>query len=388
MRSGAAKNISYGRSSLAFPVLFFGLFVLAGCGAPGEPHPPAPPVPVAVADLAARQSGDGVTLTFTPPRDTVSGERLDVPPAIEIFRGAARPDGSTDGKSFRLVYTVPGNLEEVYIVQDHFQFLDPIPPEEVRAHPGALFFYRVRTRASPKKASGDSNTVSVRLFPVPERIAGLDARVTESAVELSWPAPERTSGGGPVGPVSGYHIYRGELDPSSAEAAAKDLSQAKWKAPLSLLAPSTMNRYRDTQFAFGATYLYTVRSVVLVEGNALESADSVPTIVMPQDIFPPAPPQGLVAVLVPIGTPPALQVDLSWSVNVETDLSGYRVYRSEKEGTRGQLLTKELLPAPTYRDISVESGHHYWYTVTAVDRAGNESERSEAAAIDVAQPSP
>lgn len=191
-----------------------------------------------------------------------------------------------------------------------------------------------------------------------------------------------------MGPVSGYHIYRGELDPSSAEAAAKDLSQAKWKAPLSLLAPSTMNRYRDTQFAFGTTYLYTVRSVVLVEGNALESADSVPTIVMPQDIFPPAPPQGLVAVLVPIGTPPALQVDLSWSVNVETDLSGYRVYRSEKEGTRGQLLTKELLPAPTYRDISVESGHHYWYTVTAVDRAGNESERSEAAAIDVAQPSP
>jgi hypothetical protein len=36
-------------------------------------------------------------------------------------------------------------------------------------------------------------------------------------------------------------------------------------------------------------------------------------------------------------------------------------------------LTTELLPAPVYRDISVQAGHRYWYTVTAVDRAGNES---------------
>jgi len=45
------------------------------------------------------------------------------------------------------------------------------------------------------------------------------------------------------------------------------------------------------------------------------------------------------------------------------------------------------LLAPAYRDTSVEPGHRYWYTVTAVDRAGNESEASGAAAVDVAQPS-
>jgi len=80
--------------------------------------------------------------------------------------------------------------------------------------------------------------------------------------------------------------------------------------------------------------------------------------------------------------------DLSWSINLETDLAGYRVYRSEEQDTRGALLTPDLLLAPAYRDTSVELGHRYWYSVTAVDRAGNESDAGAAVAVDVAKPSP
>jgi hypothetical protein len=382
----AIQNASPG-PRFAFRISFLALFLISGCGAPGEPHPPAPPIPVAVADLAAHQSGDGVTLTFTAPKDTVTGQRLAAPPTLEIFRGAALPDGLPDAKSFRAVYSIPGGLVEAYLVQEHVQFFDPFPPAQIRAHPGGLFFYRVRTRASAKKSSADSNTVSVRVYPVPESIGRVDLRVTEPAIELSWPVPEQTSAGGASIQISAYHIYRGEIDPSSPPAGPRDLSGVKWNSPLALLAPATTNRFRDTQFTFGVTYLYTVRSVTLVDGNALESADSVAAIVTPKDIFPPAPPQAVVAVLVSVGTPPALQADLSWSPNVETDLAGYRVYRSEKEGTKGQLLTLELLPAPAYRDMSVMPGHRYWYSVTAVDRDANESEPSAPAALDVAQPS-
>ena len=63
------------------------------------------------------------------------------------------------------------------------------------------------------------------------------------------------------------------------------------------------------------------------------------------------------------------------------------MYRSEQEGAKGALLTPELLPSPAYRDNSVQSGQRYWYTVTAVDRSGNESASSLAVAVDVAQPS-
>ena len=81
-------------------------------------------------------------------------------------------------------------------------------------------------------------------------------------------------------------------------------------------------------------------------------------------------------------------VDLSWSINLETDLAGYRVYRSEQEGTKGELLTKELLLTPAYRDTSVHNGQKYWYSVTAVDKAGNESVPSPPIAVEVAQPPP
>src|SRR5207244_823079 len=100
---------------------------------------------------------------------------------------------------------------------------------------------------------------------------------------------------------------------------------------------------------------------------------------------PPAPPQDLVAAVLPGATPSAFVVDLSWSSNLETDLAGYRVYRSEQEGARGQLITPDLLPVPAVRDRSVALGHRYWYTVTAVDRAGNESGPSRPAAVDIAE---
>jgi fibronectin type 3 domain-containing protein len=79
-------------------------------------------------------------------------------------------------------------------------------------------------------------------------------------------------------------------------------------------------------------------------------------------------------------------VDLSWSINLETDLAGYRVYRSEQAGTPGELLTPELLLTPAYRDTSVKSGQKYWYSVTAVDRSGNESAPSVQTAVEVTQP--
>jgi len=389
LRNAVSRDKEHARfASFTFRVSGLAFLFAAGCGAPGAPTPPTPPVPVAVTDLTARQAGDGVQLIFTLPTRTITGDRLASPPAVEVVRGTPKPDGSPDAKSLRVVYTVPGSLVENYIAEGHVKFIDPVAPAETRAHPGGTLVYIIRTRASKKRASGDSNAVSVRVYPVPEPIAKLEARVTEPAIELSWMAPTRTSGGDPLTGFSGYRIYRGELDAASAEAAAADLSKAKWKSPLTLLAPSDETTYRDTLFDFGKTYAYIVRSVVLVDGNALESSDSVPAIVSPRDTFPPAAPQNLVAAVLPGATPGSVLVDLSWSINLETDLAGYRVYRSEQQGTRGVLITPELLLAPAYRDTSVEPGHHYWYSVTAVDRAGNESEASAAVAVDVAKPSP
>ncbi len=385
---GTARLETRRNASLAFCFAPFLLLLAAGCGAPGEPTPPTPPVPVAITDLAARQAGDGVQLTFTMPAKTISGDTLAEPPAIEVLRGALASAGSLDAKSFRVVTTIPGALAANYRSEDRVQILVPVTAEELRAHPGDIFVYRVRTRASRKRASADSNTVTVRLLPVAERITSLQATVTEPAIELSWLAPTRTSAGDPLPAISEYRVYRGELDPASADAAAKDIFQAKWKSPLTLLASAPTNSYRDAFFDFGKTYLYIVRTVIPpATSNAIESSDSNPAIVTPRDIFPPAVPQGLVAAVIGGSPTNPPEVDLSWSINLETDLAGYRVYRSEQKDTPGQLVTSDPLLSPAYRDTSVQLGRLYWYSVTSVDRSGNESAPSAPVAAEITQPS-
>lgn len=375
MENRKAAELPVNRLSTRTFAIFFLLILpvlLAACGAPGEPTPPSPPVPTAISDLNVRQSGDGALLTMTLPTRTVTNERLSEPPAVEIFRGTLKPDGKPDSKSFRLVYTLPGALLDTYTNEKFIQFKDPIAPEETRAHPGAAFAYRVRTRAAKKRDSADSNTVLVKIFPVPERVSDVETKVTEPAIELNWTAPKKTSGGDALDQMTGYRVFRGEIDSTSADAASKDIAQAKWKSPLTLLAPASETSYRDTLFEFGKTYVYVVRAVAIAGDGPVESDDSAPAIVTPKDIFPPAVPTNVVAaVTAPPGGAPA--VDLSWSINLETDLAGYRVYRSDRQDARGQLLTPELLPAPAYRDMSVQQGHQYWYSITAVDRAGNES---------------
>jgi hypothetical protein len=378
---------SLGFSIFDFRVSIFALLLAAGCGAPGEPVPPSPPVPVAVLDLAAWQAGDGVELVFSLPSKTVSGEKLTAAPAVEVVRSSVKPNGAPDSRSFRVVYTIPGALVANYISSGHVHFTDPISPAETKEHPSATFAYLVRTRLSKKRASADSNVVTARVFPVPQPISSVQFEVTETAVNLTWSAPTETSAGAPLRNLAGYRIYRGEIDAHALAApTSKDLSAIHWISPLALLGPSAGTSYSDKQFEFGKAYVYIVRSMITVGGNEIESDNSEPVTVTPLDTFPPAAPQGLVAAVLPGTAPSTLVVDLSWSLNLENDLAGYRLYRSEQEGARGQLITQDLLPTPAVRDSSVEAGHRYWYTVTAVDRAGNESAPSSPVAVDIVHP--
>jgi hypothetical protein len=344
-------------------------------------------MPTAISDLTAEQAGDAVLLTFTMPKKSVRGESLKEVPTLEVLRGALKADGTPDAKSFRVVDTVPGALIANYTQQGKVEFRDPVPAGEIKEHAGETVVYRVRTRVSDKKTSVDSMDVTLRLYAVPARIASLDARLTERGIQLKWAMPEKTSGGEPLGQIQEFHIYRGELDAASSAAAAKDLGQAVWKSRPLQLAATPAPEFLDTGFDYGKTYAYLVRSVVVADGVQRESGDSQAAVVTPRDIFPPAAPQGIVAAVIPGSSAGSWVVDLSWSINVETDLAGYRLYRSEQEGTQGPLLLPDLLPTPAYRDNSVSSGKRYWYTVTAVDRAGNESAASAAVAVDVTQAS-
>lgn len=343
---------------------------------------------LAISDLTAHQAGDSVQLTFTMPGRSITGDRLLSTPALEVLRGSTKPDGSPDLKSLRVVDAIPGALAEKYLVGDKVQFTDPLTPEETKTQAGNIAIYTVRTRLSQKRASANSNIVSLRVFSAPAPVASIEARVTEVAVELNWAAVDRTSAGDPLTAAAHYNVYRADLEQASTDLANHDVSQLNLNGKLQLLASQPGQSYSDKSFEFGKTYVYIVRSVIDRGGASLESADSTPAVVAPRDTFPPAVPQAVSAAVLPGETDNALVVDLSWSINVESDFVGYRVYRSEQPDTKGQLLTQELLPTPAYRDTSVQPARRYWYVITAVDRAGNESAPSPPAIVEIAQPLP
>ncbi len=134
----------------------------------------------------------------------------------------------------------------------------------------------------------------------------------------------------------------------------------------------------------GGQYAYVAQRVLRVSlaGRMLElrgEASTAATLLY-RDVFPPAAPTGLAAV--PgggFGQPPS--VDLSWDSNPEADVAGYFVYRAplDAHGNPSESLHRlnaSALPAPAYRDLAVRPGESFEYTVTAVDRLGNESGKS------------
>jgi hypothetical protein len=69
-------------------------------------------------------------------------------------------------------------------------------------------------------------------------------------------------------------------------------------------------------------------------------------------------------------------VSLSWNANTETDLAGYWVYRTKTSGTSYARVNTSLLTTTSFTDSSVSSGTTYYYTVSAVNKTGQESPKS------------
>jgi len=76
------------------------------------------------------------------------------------------------------------------------------------------------------------------------------------------------------------------------------------------------------------------------------------------------------------------KISTQWTPNEEVDLSHYVIYRDVTSGT---LVPLDTIPKTesTYDDFSVEIGQVYYYNLTAVDSAGNESMPSDELIIDL-----
>ena len=359
--------------------------LLSGCAAQSVPIPRQPVAPRATTDLSAKQFGDSIVLTFTLPKETIQGKALSKPPTVEIYRAFGSAPAGGDGgapEPRQLVATVPSQMVEQYREDGHMQFRDVLTPADLAAHVGGTASYVVRTGLG-KHDSADSNLARVQILPAPQPIADLHAEVAKTAVELSWTAPGILPPGSAPPLSLRYRIYRAEVasgNHSPGTASSQTRSEA---AQPVLLGESAIPSYGDRSFRFGHTYAYTVRSFAVKASGGVESEESNVLNVTPRDTFAPATPENIAATATPAkGSAPA-HVDLSWAISSETDLLGYNVYRSDMESNPGARVNTAPLVTPVFRDDSVTTGVQYFYRVTAIDRAGNESAMSAPVAVTV-----
>jgi len=133
----------------------------------------------------------------------------------------------------------------------------------------------------------------------------------------------------------------------------------------------TGSQHLDATAVNGKQYFYRVRAVDSPVRPWQESPDSAEVPATPHDMTPPAPPTGITVV------PGIGRVFLTWNENKEQDLAGYHVYRSMKAGGKQERLTDKPLNRTTFSDETVKQGGAYYYSITAVDKSGNESARSK-----------
>ena len=133
------------------------------------------------------------------------------------------------------------------------------------------------------------------------------------------------------------------------------------------------NEWVDTTTEYNKKYDYVVQLTRKTGTVDVQSdlSDTIP--VTPVDIFPPAVPAGLNAILSTQG------IELVWDRNTEPDLASYRLYRALGDGKLEKIA--DVTDAPSYSDRKVESGKLYRYAVSSVDRLGNESKQSEPVGV-------
>jgi len=317
---------------------FAGLLCIAACGVKGSPQPAlrkAPP-PVRQIEIWPREDGNLIKWTV-PPADS-GGDQTHA--AAFIILRCARTPGENAWSKVGKVGTVSAPPEgEVAAWQDR----------DVKA--GHAYRYQVAPVDSNGRMGKESPAVEAQWETPPGAPQDLRAEPGDRSVTLEWDPPTGDA------PIEGYFVYR--ATPGGFERMT-DIAVAS-------------NSFFDAALQNGETYRYVVRATRLAGTNLIEGPPSKEVEAKPADLIAPQVPVGVDAFPVEGG------VLVQWWPNDEPDLAGYIVYRAEKkESVR---ITAQPIGDAQYLDVSARAGNVYFYTVTAIDNAGNESAMSESARV-------
>ena len=304
----------------ALPVLL--LLLLSACGKEAAPLPPFIRIPEAVKDLTAVQNGHSLVLTWTNPARNIDGSAATNLAHVEI-----RTDSATLAM---LGVAAPGKP------QSHV-----IP---LGATLGARRTFTVVVDTTQGKRSAVSNAASITPVDVPGRVSQLHAVIDQRRVLLEWRKPEEHPEF-----ADAYVVTRSDM-PGEPQVVSE-------------------THYEDVQYQADKVVTYEVTAVRRAGENTVPGTSPEAVTVKMEDKTPPQVPTGLEIVQTDTGA------YLTWSPNSETDLAGYRVFRSDRTNGDFRPLSDHVISTNAFFDPSYRSGQHY--QVSAIDEFGNESAMSD-----------
>jgi hypothetical protein len=335
--------------------------ILVGCGSVAAPEPPSLNLPLPVLNLSASRIGSSVRLAWTMPTRTTDKVPLRHPVTAQVCRAVQ------DGPCAKIgsVSLAPGKAGE---------YRDELPADLAQGA-DRLLRYEVALVNHAGKSAGPSNAAYSAAGPSPPAVTGLTWQMRPDGVQLNWgPIPE-------PGKSVLFRIERLQLTTS--------VSDQRPRSPLAPSVPAAAQTLVvhgqdgadpghaiDSSALFNQRYRYVLARVATppFPGKSVEvqSPPSEAIEVSTVDTFPPAVPQGLVAV----ADAASGAIDLSWSPDSDNDLAAYRIYRRDTHGGLPAQRIASLKVETSFRDTAVQPEHTYAYAVSAIDQSGNESQRS------------
>ncbi|MDA2933807.1 hypothetical protein MYX82_05635 [Acidobacteria bacterium AH-259-D05] len=310
--------------------LWLSCLLLSGCAKIGDPLPPLVHPTDTVTDVETVQVEDHFQIVFSLPSHEIRW--------VEIYRQCGSNPSPPEQSLVRLE---PEELSH-YNQGNKFFFED---------HPGlsqpCSYWLRFVNRQGLR--SPFSNLAQTLPIPPARPPTNLRYQVHQTQIVVKWDAPVANIDGSQPPRLAGYLVNSKHL--------------------------VRQPEYTETEFQFGQEHSYQVQSVSREADPLILSGYSDTLKFVPRDEFPPGIPQNI-TILSLEG-----KVQIFWDANKESDLKGYFVY----SGTDPNRLRKSSssITINRYVDESVTTGKAYYYQLSAMDRAGNESPKSDIVTITV-----
>jgi hypothetical protein len=364
------------------------LILVLACGKRGDPRPPIPVIPKATGDLVVTQRADKLILSWSYPALTTAGKTLINIRRVTVYRyleeipvtpTAAAPAPTPQPGVAPVVAQLPpappltaAQFAKVSHRLDSIEganlpaatsgaklVYEDTVPHSTSGRPVRLT-YSVVTEGFNAKSDW-SNMVSIVPLEVAVPPDKLVASPNAKGVTLTWAVPTVSVTGNVKPVIAGFNVYR------SSKGAVLDA----FALPVN---PSPVPKAEYTDTPPYGTYEYRVTAVATAVTPRIESDRSAPVLATFKDLVPPPPPASVTALV------ETKSVRLVWDAVDAPDLAGYNIYRTEKAG-RVKFTYGLPLKQTFFLDESLLPGIEYYYSVTSVDKSGNESAETKSQAV-------